>query len=63
MPRFADSLTPRRLSLGDALTAARHAVRDSLTPRRLVIADATAFTVSATGRVFNSRFSDRFKKS
>jgi hypothetical protein len=32
-------------------------------PRKQTAGLVTAFTTAPTGRVFNSRFSDRFKKS
>lgn len=38
-------------------------LRITLHPRRVTIRVRTSFTTSPTGRVFNSRFSARFKKS
>lgn len=57
------ALAPRKHDLTLATVATTGLQTMALSARSASIALATLFTVTSTGRVFNSRFSDRFKKT
>lgn len=63
MSTFTLNLSPRRHTLDVDLSPRRHEHALALSARRPEVALTTAFTTNPTGRVFNARFSDRFKKS
>lgn len=56
-------LGPRSHSAALSLARSSHRRALSLGPRSVTATLVTLFTSAPTGRIFNSRFSNRFKKS